>query len=257
MFALIVTIVSIALVAALALATVYYGGDIASNAAETARKDRIAAQGLQIHGAAVMYYNDKLKMPDSVAVLAEEGYLNNIPPIPVGESGWLIKNGFAYKADTVMSKDSCLTYNQQFGINYVPYCTDSSVGGQLTLCCQFDPSASTAAGESAPVPVSEATVTSSYTFPVTAVGQSSTLAVPIQNTGTIPLVVQNPTLTGAAGMTLTSTNCGRAGILGPGEACSLQVKFAPTSAGVQVGTLQVGTSTPSGSSIITLTGPTP
>lgn len=254
MFALIISIISIALVALLAVATIYYGGDVATNASDAARKDRIAAQGAQIHGAALLYYNDKQALPASVEVLASEGYLNSVPFIPVGESSWLIKNGFAYKAETVMDREACLNYNKQFSISYVPYCTDTSVAGQLALCCQFDPTASTAAGAAAPVPVSEATITGN-TFPVTPVGQTSYLTVPIQNTGTIPLFVQNPVISGAAGMTLTQTKCGVAGILGPGESCTMQVKFSPTAAGTQTGTLQVGTSATNGTLVTTLTGP--
>lgn len=51
MFSLIITVIAIARVAALALATLYYGGPIFNQGAERAQATKIVAQGQQILGA--------------------------------------------------------------------------------------------------------------------------------------------------------------------------------------------------------------
>lgn len=79
MFSLIITIVSIALVAALALATLYYGGSAFNQGTADAEAARIMNQGQQLMGAADLYYADKNEWPASPQVLEAEGYLKKVP----------------------------------------------------------------------------------------------------------------------------------------------------------------------------------
>lgn len=83
MFSLIVTVVSIALVAALALASIYYGSRIADEAGAKARATTLVNQGEQITAAARLFYTEQGHTPSSLAQLVETGYLNSIP-VPVG-----------------------------------------------------------------------------------------------------------------------------------------------------------------------------
>ena len=58
MFSLIITIISIALVAALAVASVYYGGSAFSQGSAKASASTLVAQAQQIAGANTLYAND-------------------------------------------------------------------------------------------------------------------------------------------------------------------------------------------------------
>jgi hypothetical protein len=58
MFSLIITIISIALVAALALATIYYGGSAFNRGSDGARASQLINEGQQINGAVTMFLAD-------------------------------------------------------------------------------------------------------------------------------------------------------------------------------------------------------
>ena len=82
MFSLIVTIIAIALVAVLALATIYYGGDIlVSQKAKTA-SGTLDAQAQQVFAAAQAYYHDHGNWPANVAVLTAGGHYLSAAPVP-------------------------------------------------------------------------------------------------------------------------------------------------------------------------------
>lgn len=69
MFSLIITIISIALVAALALATIYYGGDAFSKGGDAAIASQLINEGQQLQGSLTLR---KVQAPDATA-LAEGG----------------------------------------------------------------------------------------------------------------------------------------------------------------------------------------
>jgi hypothetical protein len=84
MFSLIITIISIALVAALALATIYYGGSAFNRGSDTAKASQIINEGQQINGAAQMALADSaagtVTLPTgTVADLTTAGYLSSLP----------------------------------------------------------------------------------------------------------------------------------------------------------------------------------
>jgi type II secretory pathway pseudopilin PulG len=59
MFSLIITIISIALVAALAVATIYYGGSAFTQGTAKANASALVSAGQQVSGALTLYANDK------------------------------------------------------------------------------------------------------------------------------------------------------------------------------------------------------
>lgn len=132
MFSLIVTIISIALVAALALATVYYGGSAFNKGTDSASATKIIQEGVQVTGALEMFKADTGALPtgtstDIQAVLVSNNYLVSMP-----NGSWSFSNDYAVRSD--LSYDACLSANKQAGINTVPVCTDAAYVG-TTFCC--------------------------------------------------------------------------------------------------------------------------
>ena len=82
MFSLIITIISIALVAALAVATLYYGGSQFSQGSAKAQADQLISQAQQIAGANTLYSNDHGGSFDTtVSDLQSNNYLNSTPAV--------------------------------------------------------------------------------------------------------------------------------------------------------------------------------
>jgi len=83
MFSLIITIISIALVAALAVASVYYGGAQFSQGTAKAQAAPLVSQAQQIAGANTLYANDNggTLATDVEADLVAGGYLSGVPAV--------------------------------------------------------------------------------------------------------------------------------------------------------------------------------
>jgi hypothetical protein len=84
MFSLIITIISIALVAALALATLYYGGSAFNKGAAGAEAARLINEGQQINGAVALYRADFGAGSTAVVITDLAGlvtgtYLSSVP----------------------------------------------------------------------------------------------------------------------------------------------------------------------------------
>lgn len=58
MFSLVLTVIGIALVAVLALATLYYGSDALTRGADRAKVAKVLNEGQQIQGALVLYQTE-------------------------------------------------------------------------------------------------------------------------------------------------------------------------------------------------------
>lgn len=98
MFSLIITIISIALVAALALATIYYGGNAFNRGADSALASKLMTQAQQILAADRLYRADNPgEMPSSMEELVSKGYLKSIP---VAQSSSGSFNAFANAGTT-------------------------------------------------------------------------------------------------------------------------------------------------------------
>ncbi len=80
MFSLIITIISIALVAALAAASLYYGGDAFNSGSAEANASTLVNQGQQLLGAVELYKaQNGGTAPATYADLTGEGFLQSMP----------------------------------------------------------------------------------------------------------------------------------------------------------------------------------
>lgn len=132
MFSLIVTIISIALVAALALATIYYGGKFADDGQARANMSKILQEGNQVAGALELYKTDIGGFPTGTSAeiaeqLVEKSYLRQMP-----EGTWEFRNDFAVRTD--LTESSCLSINKKLGVDSVPSCSDPAFS-MRTVCC--------------------------------------------------------------------------------------------------------------------------
>lgn len=95
MFSLIISIVSIALVAVLSAATLYYGGASYTSGQTRAVAAKIVAQSQQILAANDMFFTDFSRHPLSVQELVDGGYLRTVPvaAAPAGLS--ILSNAWA------------------------------------------------------------------------------------------------------------------------------------------------------------------
>lgn len=88
MFSLVIAVISVLLVAALALAVIYYGGSAFSDGEASAQASRLINQGQQVLGAAELFKSEKGRWPDSVAELVSEHYLKSVPTASMVSSAW-------------------------------------------------------------------------------------------------------------------------------------------------------------------------
>ena len=125
MFQLIVAVISIALVAALAIASIYYGGAAFQKSSLKANVTTLVNGGQQIAGAQALYKTDNSGIPAStVALLIEsaqgEQYLTAAPGISGAATGnWtLVDNGnvAAVAVNTAGLTEICEEANKQAGL---------------------------------------------------------------------------------------------------------------------------------------------
>jgi type II secretory pathway pseudopilin PulG len=96
MFQLIVAVISIALVAALALASIFYGGEAFTRSQLKAQVTTMINQAQQISGAQTLYKTDKGgSVANTVAELKAANYLAEEPTAPskITTSAWQLDNG--------------------------------------------------------------------------------------------------------------------------------------------------------------------
>ena len=79
MFSLIITIISIALVAALAVATIYYGGDAFNQGTTKAKASTIVNQAQQVAGANTLFKSNTGSFAATVSDLVSNAYLGSAP----------------------------------------------------------------------------------------------------------------------------------------------------------------------------------
>lgn len=138
MFSLIITIISIALVAALATATLYFGGDAFGDARNRSTVTQALQEGNQVAGALELYKADNGSYPTGTsddikqALLAKE-YLKQVP-----NGNWEFRNDFAVRTD--MDAESCKAINKKLGLDLadVPSCDDPAYADR-SLCCNAAP----------------------------------------------------------------------------------------------------------------------
>ena len=195
MFSLIITIISIALVAALALATLYYGGAAFNKSAATADATKLLNQSTQLRGAAELYKADTGEYPLSLDDMVAQNYLSSIPvaaaqPAPVDLMGtaqaagtpWvMVLAGYPVFAVTSVTEAVCKSINKQaYGVEgilktarsaHVTQCYGTDVNslkmvtaktGAMLATVAASPSAVIALGPVTgdPIPTAESTDTS-------------------------------------------------------------------------------------------------
>ncbi len=96
MFQLIVAVISIALVAALALASIFYGGEAFTRSQLKAQVTTMINQAQQLSGAQTLYKTDKGGLVAATpAELQSEGYLASVPVPPskiTDGAAWTLNN---------------------------------------------------------------------------------------------------------------------------------------------------------------------
>lgn len=127
MFSLIITTLSIALVAALALATLYYGGSAYNEGRAAAQASALIAESQQLLGAAELFYANNQRWPASVQEMVSQKYLR------VSElSNGVVSNSHAANSwstvapekpvfvTTISAVDACRKLNQKaYGLDGV------------------------------------------------------------------------------------------------------------------------------------------
>jgi len=94
MFQLIVAVISIALVAALAIASIYYGGSAFNQGTLKANVTTLVNAGQQISGAQALYVTDFGSATTDISALYAAGtYLSGPPAVSaIAGSGWVLKS---------------------------------------------------------------------------------------------------------------------------------------------------------------------
>ena len=183
MFSLIVTIISIALVAALALATLYYGGAAFNKSSAMVEATRLTNQATQLQGAAELYRADRGAYPRNIEDLVTHNYLKSIPvaqasplmgqALAEGFTWTMVLEGYPVFALSPVSLATCQGINQRAygevgvlkaareGLGVQCYGTDvnnltvvSAKTGEMLQLAATSPTASVSLGavSTAPVP---------------------------------------------------------------------------------------------------------
>ena len=133
MFSLIITIISIALVAALALATLYYGGTAFNKGSTGATAARLINEGQQINGAVQILKADKAANavtgtePTTVTTLAP----NYLSQVPAGWDGATLLSVSSVLTTAAQTDEVCAEVNKRANLT-APVTTASGVYGCLT-----------------------------------------------------------------------------------------------------------------------------
>lgn len=120
MFSLIITIISIALVAVLALATLYYGGKAFLQGQATSNAAKVINQGQQVSGAYALYVTEQEAVTDINGLLAGK-YLKAIPI--QGSVAWraLTADSGVVLLPNAVNKETCQQINiKLLGTNGIP-----------------------------------------------------------------------------------------------------------------------------------------
>lgn len=130
MFSLIVTLIAIALVGALALATLYYGGPAFNKGSEAAKLAGLLNESTQVQGAAALYRAENSGAgPATVADLVANDYLKTA--LTSNGTSWSTGGGFATTTTTSLAQ--CTAFNAKYGITGVPACSGDTITGPH--CC--------------------------------------------------------------------------------------------------------------------------
>lgn len=242
MFSLIITVISIALVTALALATIYYGGSAYKSGQADASAAKAVLQSQQLLGAAEVFYAAQNRWPDSLAEMVSLNYLQSIP-VATLDSGSLVM-GEALAAGTAWqlpvagqptftlafpgNDAACQAVNNKtrgktgiYNLAYTDYATQCFGSSSATLVIVASkapqtlatvlPTAQVATGS----PSASATGPEWFTVPSSVVAGTVTPAAPVAPTttaawSTTPVYFNNRIVTAPTSASLTATVTGTA-----------------------------------------------
>lgn len=132
MSSLIITVLSIALAAAIGLSALYFGGSAYSDSLLEAEAAKRYNEGEQIVKSFELFRASRLFPPLDVNELVQEGYLSNLP----AQEDW----EFSGSAVVASAEDDkmCGTYNKRLHGSYeIPNCADVNTGGlRFEICCK-------------------------------------------------------------------------------------------------------------------------
>lgn len=139
MFSLILVLVGLVLVAAIAIATIYYGGEAASEGSANAEASALLAQVAQIASASAAYTADHDGIrPTTLEQLVSKNYLSSIPP------GWeepTADGEVPITSKVIDSLSACQLFNKKQGVfdetqeDGVPLC-DEITSLTNPVCCK-------------------------------------------------------------------------------------------------------------------------
>lgn len=131
MFSLIITVVSIALVALLAIASLYYGGNAYTDSSQQTRANQIVNQAEQIASANTLYRTSHLAPASSISDLIDTGFLSSWQGEP-----WGISDGYIEAPAVGSDAQACRALNRQAtGSDVVPSCDSVDRHDTQTICC--------------------------------------------------------------------------------------------------------------------------
>lgn len=133
MFSLIITIISIALVVGLAIATIFYGGDVFVESGKDANYARIVNEINQVKGAMAMRKVDHVTPPATLDDLIPK-YMSSLP------AGWDAGSRDGYLTLTLgdTSLETCLRVNEELNVENPggePPACPASPNDVFTGCC--------------------------------------------------------------------------------------------------------------------------
>ena len=131
MFSLIISLISIALVAALSLATISYFSKSFDKAGTEAKTTRLINETQQIQAAITMYRTaNQDALPTSLEQLTTNGeYLNSLPP-----GAWRSNLAYIQTAAVDVGEDVCLSFNKKRNVPFIPACADKAYQS-MVICC--------------------------------------------------------------------------------------------------------------------------
>ena len=136
MFSLIISIISVALVVVLSLATLYYfNGGLLSKTSTEAKVAKLTNETSQIQSAIEFYRSQhKGALPPSLEALTENGeYLRQLP-----SGSWTSNVAYIQTSSDSIEEPVCLAFNTKRGIPFIPACNDDAFRSVM-MCCSEAP----------------------------------------------------------------------------------------------------------------------
>lgn len=130
MFSLVVSVIAIALVAALVAASLYYGGSAFNSSVPRTTATRHLNDLSQVKAAVELYRADRTQFPVDVQQLLDTEYLQARPDR-------LVFFEPDYVVTPTPDAEICLAYNRMFNLEGIPACDSPEVAGagRISLCC--------------------------------------------------------------------------------------------------------------------------